>query len=97
MFNKALFWIFVWFLKTWKKSSPLSEIYTVRCIEVAAGCEFRNFNLNLHFPIAIVVNLVMVDWAVPIEFAFVTIACVLTVLLTINVTLFFFPHCFIWY
>ena len=26
MFNKALFWIFVWFLKTWKKSSPLSEI-----------------------------------------------------------------------
>ena len=27
MFNKALFWIFVWFLKTWKKSSPLSEIY----------------------------------------------------------------------
>ena len=27
MFNKALFWIFVWFLKTWKKSSPLSEIH----------------------------------------------------------------------
>ena len=23
----SLFWIFVWFLKTWKKSSPLSEIY----------------------------------------------------------------------
>ena len=29
MFNKALFWIFVWFLKTWKKSSPLSEIYLI--------------------------------------------------------------------
>ena len=28
MFNKALFWIFVWFLKTWKKSSPLSETLT---------------------------------------------------------------------
>ena len=24
-FNKVLFWIFVWFLKTWKKSFPLSE------------------------------------------------------------------------
>ena len=22
MFNKVLFWIFVWFLKTWKKSFP---------------------------------------------------------------------------
>ena len=31
MFNKALFWIFVWFLKTWKKSSPLSEIYIFLC------------------------------------------------------------------
>ena len=28
-FNEVLFWIFVWFLKTLKKSFPLSKIYHV--------------------------------------------------------------------
>ena len=54
------------------------------------------FNLNLYsFPIAIVINLFNVDWAVTNEFASVTTDCLLIVLLTINVTLILFPYCFI--
>ena len=42
MLNKVLFWIFVWFLKTWKKSPTLFEMLKVWSYEVKIGCVLLN-------------------------------------------------------
>ena len=54
MFNKALFWIFVWFLKTWKKSSPLSEIEYIFVHEdttTSAGGVATYIKVNINYSI----------------------------------------------